>query len=150
ADLDRAVNPCEDFYQFANGGWRAKNPIPEYMTRWSRRWQAGENNKDQLKAILDEVAGKQDWPAGSVEQLVGDFYGACTDEARIQALGITPLRPLFAQIDGMKSEADVQRTIRDLHDIAIPVLFAVRSTPDAHKPSDVIADITAGGLGLPD
>src|SRR5215471_14754568 len=124
-DLDRAANPCEDFYQFANGTWRAQNPIPEYMSRWSRRWQSGEVAKEQLKQILDELAAKPNWPEGTLEQQVGDFYFACMDEPRLQALGIVPVRPLFAQIDGMKNAADVQRLIRELHDIAVPVPFAI-------------------------
>jgi len=45
-DLDRKAAPCDDFYQFANGAWRTQNPIPASMDRWSRRWQAGEQNKE--------------------------------------------------------------------------------------------------------
>jgi endothelin-converting enzyme/putative endopeptidase len=47
-DVDRTADPCVDFYQFANGAWRAKNPIPPSMVRWSRRWASGELAKDQL------------------------------------------------------------------------------------------------------
>src|SRR5580658_150948 len=71
ADLDRSANPCNDFYQFSNGAWRAANPIPATMDRWSRRWAAGESNKDQLKVILEEAAEKHDQPKGSVDQLIG-------------------------------------------------------------------------------
>ena len=42
ADMDRTADACTDFLQFANGGWRAANPIPASMPRWSRRWEAGE------------------------------------------------------------------------------------------------------------
>src|SRR5579862_5991463 len=45
ADLDRKSQPCDDFYEFANGTWRANNPIPASMTRWSKRWQAGETSR---------------------------------------------------------------------------------------------------------
>ncbi|HKE30910.1 MAG TPA: hypothetical protein VKD65_04235, partial [Candidatus Angelobacter sp.] len=76
SDIDRTADPCADFYQYANGAWRAANPIPASMSRWSRRWAAGELSKDQLKTILDDVSSKRDWPRSSVEQLIGDFYGS--------------------------------------------------------------------------
>ncbi|HEX4605303.1 MAG TPA: hypothetical protein VH724_14985, partial [Candidatus Angelobacter sp.] len=38
-DIDQKADPCTDFFQFANGKWRAENPIPPSMVRWSRRWQ---------------------------------------------------------------------------------------------------------------
>ena len=65
-DVNRDAGACTDFYEFANGAWRAKNPIPPAMQRWSRRWASGELAKDQLKAILDEVSAKTSWSPGSV------------------------------------------------------------------------------------
>ena len=47
------------------------------MDRWSRRWESGELNKEHVRSILDEVSARRDWPAGSAEQLSGDFFGAC-------------------------------------------------------------------------
>src|SRR3954451_2780563 len=94
SDINRSVDACTDFYEFANGSWRAKNPIPAEMPRWSRRWAAGETSKDRLKGILEEAAAAKSSPKGSVEQLIGDFYGACMDEAEIDRLGARPLDPL--------------------------------------------------------
>ncbi len=99
-DMDRKADPCTNFFDYANGAWRAQNPIPAFMDRWSRRWQAGENNKEQLKDILDPISQKQDWSKGSVDQLIGDFYAACMDEKRVNELGLAPLQPLLADIDG--------------------------------------------------
>src|SRR5205807_5230136 len=90
------------------------------------------------------------WPQGSVEQLVGDYYGSCMNEARIDAAGLTPLAPLLAQIDAMQSPQDVQKAIRRLDELAVRAPFALGSTPDQHQPARTIADIGASGLGLPD
>ena len=149
-DLDRAVAPCDDFFEFANGRWRARNPIPASMVRWSRRWAAGETAKDQLKAILDEASARTDWPKGSVEQLIGDHYAACLDEKKTDALGVEPIAPLLAEIDAAASLDALQKVVRRLHEMAIPVPFALRAAPDPHEPSRVIANVAASGLGLPD
>src|SRR5262245_35923180 len=149
-DIDRTADPCTDFFQFANGKWRAENPIPPSLVRWSRRWQAGEEAKEQLKNILDDVSRRTDWPRGSVEQLIGDYYGSCMDEARVNKLGGDPARPMLAEIDAMKRPADLQRMVRRLHELSIFVPFGLVSSPDNHNPTQVIANLFASGLGLPD
>jgi endothelin-converting enzyme/putative endopeptidase len=149
ADLDRSAEPCTDFFQFANGEWRKQNPIPPSMVRWSRRWAAGEQAKNQLKDLLDEVSARRSWAPGSVEQLIGDHYAACMDEARIDQLGHRPVQPLLDEIDALQ-DTGLQRMIRRLHDLNMQVTFGLTASPDNHDPTQVIADIYATGLGLPD
>src|SRR5215212_595208 len=105
-DIDKSADACTNFFDYANGAWRKANPIPASMNRWSRRWAAGEQSKDQLRVILDEVTKRNDWPKGSVDQQIGDFYSSCMDEQRVNALGAKPLEPLFARIDAIRSTAD--------------------------------------------
>src|SRR3954469_8542214 len=150
ADIDTTAEACTDFYQFANGRWRSDNPIPAAMPRWSRRFAAAEAAKDRLQEILTEVSALPAQPSGSVEQLIGDFYGACTDEARINELGLKPLVPLLEQIGQVRDVAGVQAMIARLHAIGIRVPFAIFDVPDNHKPSEVIAHLAASGLGMPD
>ena len=95
-DISAKAQPCTDFFEFANGSWRENNPIPDSMVRWSRRWASGELAKDQLKVILDDISANRSWPQGSVEQLVGDHYAACMDEAAVNAAGIKPIAPMLA------------------------------------------------------
>ncbi len=150
ADMNRGVEACSDFFEFSNGVWRSINPIPPSMVRWSRRWQAGEAAKDRLKGILEEATAVKNPPKGSIEQLIGDFYGACMNEAELNRLGAKPLEPLLAQVAAMKSAGDVERMITRFQQIAIPVPFAVTAGSDNHNPADVIAQIYASGLSLPD
>src|SRR6059058_1624911 len=90
SDMDRKLNPCDNFFDYANGAWRANNPIPPSMVRWSKRWQSGETTKDTLRTILEESSAKKN-PKGSTEQLIGDYYGSCMDEKKINEQGIKPL-----------------------------------------------------------
>jgi endothelin-converting enzyme/putative endopeptidase len=149
-DLDRKADPCNDFFEFANGTWRANNPIPASMTRWSKRWAAGESSKDKLKEILDTASADKTAPKGSPEQIIGDYYGACMDESRVNARGMDPIKPWIARIDAAKDMPELQRIMADMHDILVTDPFAFASQQDPHKPSWVLADISASGLALPD
>jgi endothelin-converting enzyme/putative endopeptidase len=149
-DINRDGAACTDFFDYANGTWRKTNAIPDYMDRWSRRWKSGELNKEHVRDILVGLSGRKDWPSGSPEQLSGDFYAACMAEDRINQLGITPVQPLLDEVRAIRTGAQLQQVIRRLQDIHIFAPFAVYSQPDLHDPAQVIAQVDAAGLGLPD
>jgi putative endopeptidase len=149
-DLNRQVEACTDFYEFANGTWRADNPIPASLPRWSRRLAAHDGNWHRQQNVLEITASKKDWRPGSAEQVAGDYYASCMDESAVEAAGIAPLAPLMTQIDQALTLADVERNIRRLQDLAIPVAFGSNSTPGYHDPLHIVEALVAGGLGLPD
>ena len=148
-DIDRNIDACTDFHEFANGTWRAENPIPVSMSRWSRRVAAHETNRQRVQSILDDVSKKSEWLPGSKEQQLGDYYASCMDESGIEATGLSPLLPLLARIDAIRTSADVQNVIRRLHELAIAVPFGSNGVPDYQTPTRYIENIVAGGLGLP-
>jgi putative endopeptidase len=149
-DLNRSVQPCDNFFDFSNGTWRQKNPIPSSMDRWSRRWQAGEVNKDQLRKILDEVSAKPNQSKGSTAQLTGDFYAACINQKEVDAAGLTPLKKYLDQIEAIHDPESLEAEIRGLQAIGLPVPFYFAGAPDLHAPTETVGEVGAAGLGLPD
>src|SRR5438309_6354675 len=137
-DINKSVDPCTNFFDYANGAWRQQNPIPATMVRWSRRWESGETNKDVLHGILEETATQSTKakPA-STDQLVGDYYGACMDEKAIEEQGIRPIRADLDLIKSMKSRADLQKVMTHLNEEALFTPFALGSNPHAHEPDNV-------------
>src|SRR3954464_11222010 len=109
--LDRTADPCNDFYQFACGGWVAKNPIPADRATWGRFDELQERNNETLRRILENAAAGKD----AQQQKVGDYYGSCMDEAAINRKGTTPLNPLRDKIERLTSAADLPPLVAELH-----------------------------------
>jgi endothelin-converting enzyme/putative endopeptidase len=149
AALDRSVDPCTNFYEFACGGWRKANPIPADQTRWGRFNELAERNREDLRAILEKAMA----PGASrspVEAKVGDYYAACMDEPGIEAKGTEPVRPILERVAAVDSKAAFFRLLGRHESEALPALFRFGSAPDMHDSRQTIASVGQGGLGLPD
>src|SRR6266480_1463061 len=149
ANLDKACKPCDDFYQFAMGGWMKSNPIPPEYSSWGSFTQLADKNQQNLRQIL-EAAASAKAARGSNEQKIGDFYASCMDTAAIDAAGTKPIEPDLARIAAIKSVADLQAVTEYLHSQGIGALFRFNSTQDAKDSSQVIGAAFQGGLGLPE
>jgi putative endopeptidase len=141
---------CEDFYQYANGGWIAKNEIPPAFSSWGITSPLREKNIATLHEILEAAAKNRAAPKGSNEQKIGDFYASCMDEAKIEAAGAKPLTPELAAINKLKSSRDLPAMLAHLHSIGVPAIFGFGAGQDFKKSDSVIAITGQGGLGLPD
>ncbi|MGD0796319.1 MAG: M13 family metallopeptidase [Acidobacteriaceae bacterium] len=148
-DLDRTVDPCEDFYRFSCGGWMKNNPIPSDQASWDVYGKLAYENQQFLWGILEEDAKAKD--RTPVAQKVGDFYAACMDTAAIDRRGFDPLKPGLARIDGLKTRTALIAAIAGIHhEFPGAYFFDSGTEQDAADSSVMIAVEAAGGLGLPD
>jgi putative endopeptidase len=147
--IDRSVQPCDDFYRFACGGWLARNPVPPDRARWGRFSELAERNLQTLHEIL-EKASRPDPGRSKVEQQIGDYYAGCMGETTIEGQGITPLRQHLDAIAALKSKAELPALIARLHGEGVAALFRYGSVPDFKESTLYIAGVDQGGLGLPD
>ncbi len=147
-NLDPSVSPAVDFFQYANGGWIARNPIPATESAWT----IGHLVNDELYAIkraLNEKAAAHEATIGSDERRIGDFWAAGMDEARADALGTAPLTEWLDAIAAITTPADAVRVASALQQIGVHALWSIHVDQDP-KQSDVIAvHLRQGGLGLP-
>src|SRR5579864_9322655 len=92
-NIDKSVDPCVDFYQFACGNWMKRAEIPADEPEWASFLEVQERNENVLRDILEKAAagGANRDP---IDQKIGDYYGACMEEKRVDAEGLEPLKPL--------------------------------------------------------
>jgi putative endopeptidase len=150
ADMDPSANACADFYEYADGGWLKKNPVPPEYSSWGAFNEVEERNREALRTILERVTADTAAAAGSEPRKLGDFYGACMDEAAIESAGIEPLRPEIEKIEAIRSRATLQAEVARLQLRGVNALFQFGSEQDRKNSSEVIAAAFQGGLGLPD
>src|SRR5688572_3913477 len=112
--MDRSVDPCEDLYTFACGGWQKNNPIPPDQTQWSVYGKLYVENQRFLWGIL-ESAAKPEVNRTPTRQRIGDYFAACMNTEAIDRAGLAPLRADLARIDALKDKKEIGALVGDLH-----------------------------------
>lgn len=144
---DTTVNPSEDFFNYANGGWFKKHPIPSSERSNGIFRMIQDTINKQVKSICEKSA-EANAEKGSNKQKIGDFYASGMDSITINKVGISSLKSDFAKIEAVNDIPNLLKTIGYLHSIGSSAGFTFYVYQDAKNSSKNAIQFMQGGLGL--
>jgi putative endopeptidase len=157
--VDKSLDPCQDFYQYACRKWNAANPIPADQVAWGTGSGLQYWNENILREALQKAAA-QTSNRTDYEQKIGDYWAACMDESGIETAGTRDLKSGLERIDQMKNKSQLADQVAHLHR-AVPgawegdnnqtraALLGFGQQQDFDDASKVVASIDQAGLGMP-
>ncbi len=148
-NIDSTVNPANDFFDYANGGWIKKNPIPADQSGWGIGYLVQEDIYTRLRDINEKAAATQS-AAGSISQKIGDFWYSGMDSADIDKQGLSPLQPDLDTIQHIASLEEFLRVFARLQKKGVSGLMGGGIYQDEKKSDQMALHLSQGGLGMPD
>jgi putative endopeptidase len=159
SQVDKTLDPCQDFYQYACSKWNAANPIPADQVAWGTGSGLQYWNENILREAL-EKAGAQTSNRTDYEQKIGDYWAACMDESGIESSGTRDVKAELERIAQMANKSQLADQVAHIHQ-AVPgawqgddnqtraALLGFGQQQDFDDATKVVAAIDQGGLGLP-
>jgi putative endopeptidase len=147
--IDKNIHPGDDFFNYVNGGWIKKNPIPASESGWGIFNLVEDENFAQLKKISEEASSASS-TTGSPSQQIGDFFFAGMDSANIEKKGYEPLSAELAKINLVNTPAELIKIIAELQSIGVSPAYSIGVSQDMKNSEVNRVYLSQGGLGLPD
>ncbi len=151
ANMDTTCQACDNFNQYANGGWAKAATIPAAYSLWGSLSEISDRNDAVVHSILEDAAkNAKSAKAGSNAWKVGTFYASCMDTTAIEKLGLASLQPTLASIAAIRTTDELARNFGAFDRRAGLAPFGVNAGQDPKNSNEIIAGAGQGGLGLPE
>lgn len=145
--IDSTVSPGNDFFNYCNGGWLKKNPIPASESGWGIFGLVHEENLMRIRKISEEATAANA-TKGSATQQIGDFFSAGMDSARIEKEDFQPIKPLLDEVDAIADIPTLMKVMFHLNQMGVGVGFSMDISADMKNSEKNFLSIYQGGLGL--
>jgi predicted metalloendopeptidase len=146
--MDTSVRPQDDYYAYANGNWLNETEIPADQFGWGSYMTLRDDSLTDVKNIVDEVAGDAEDSEAAAK--IGNYYNAWMDEERVESLGMSPLQPVFAEIDGIEDHTSMSRWFGEINDVSVDGPFNLYVGQDDKDSTKYVMFLVQSGLGMPD
>ncbi|HEX4763329.1 MAG TPA: M13 family metallopeptidase [Usitatibacter sp.] len=153
AGLDRGIDPCTDFYGYANRIWIASTPVPADRARWGPMDMIARDNQELLRGILDKELrkGRKDaYKYGSDEWKALSYYQSGMNDNRREYHAMMPVETLLKDIAAVATPAEIAAMLGRMHANGLGGAFDFSVDADRRDSTRYLAEITQAGLGLPD
>lgn len=147
ANLDTTVMPGTDFYQYACGGWMKAHPLTAEYARFGSFDLLAENNREQLKSLIGELAGKPETP-GSVAQKIGDLYNVAMDSVKLNADGVEPIRGELEKIAAITDVKEMSKIVAEMRRKGFDAYFVLGVGADEKNSTMNIVYAYQSGMSL--
>ena len=99
---DPRVGPGEDFFRHINGKWIDEFELPADKIVFGTLYALADQSQEQVQALIEGLIDGE-VEHGTPQQKVRDFYLSYMDESLANTLGLTPIKPLLAQIRSLST-----------------------------------------------
>lgn len=149
-NFDTKFRPQDDFYRYVNGTWLDNTEIPADRSNYGSFTALFEQSQKQMRTIIEEAAADKNSQPGSNNQKIGDLFNAYMDEAKVEELGVTPLKAEFDRIDAITDKAQLASHFAHAAKIGSKTPIGLYVGQDRKNTTQYITSVYQSGLGLPD